>query len=133
MDKSTGSRTLLLIFPPLVGYLVYAMSRMSLGVVLPSIQSAFGIFEVQAGVLVSTSILSIAIAMAFGGYLADRIGVTATFLLGLILLTSGLWFMSAASDFVNLAGFLALAGVGGGIINPTVYTGLENICPLPEA
>ena len=127
--KSTGSHTLLLIFPPLVGYLVYAMSKMSLGVVLPSIQSAFGIFEVQAGVLVSTCMLSIAIAMAFGGYLADRIGVTATFLLGLILLTSGLWFMSAASDFVNLAGFLALAGVGGGIMNPTIYTWLGEYLP----
>lgn len=105
------------------------MYRMSLGVVLPSIQAAYGIFEVQAGILVSTSLLSIGIAMIFGGYLADRIGVTATSLLGLLLLTSGLWLTSIGLNFASLAGFLALAGAGGGVINPTVYTWLGKHLP----
>lgn len=127
--KSSNFKVLLFIFPPLIGYLVYAMFRLSLGVVLPSIQLTYGIFEAQAGVLVSTSLLSIAIAMVLGGYLADRIGITATFLAGLILLTTGLWLTSIASTFINIVGFLALASLGGGIINPTVYVWLGEHLP----
>lgn len=107
---------------PLVGYLVYAMFRFSLGVALPQIQAAYTMSDVEAGLMVSVGSISITVFILYGGYLTDRLGVSSSFLLGVVLFSLGLMLFAFAWDFWTLTAFLFLAGVGSGILIPTVYS-----------
>ena len=107
---------------PLVGYLVYAMFRFSLGVALPQIQAAYTMSDAEAGLMVSVGSISITVFILYGGYLTDRLGVSSSFLLGVILFSLGLVLFAFAWDFWTLTVFLFLAGVGSGILIPAVYS-----------
>jgi MFS family permease len=107
---------------PLVGYLVYAMFRFSLGVALPQIQAAYTMSDAEAGLMVSVGSISITVFILYGGYLTDKLGVSSSFLLGAILFSLGLMLFAFAWDFWTLTVFLFLAGVGSGILIPTVYS-----------
>lgn len=107
---------------PLLGYVAYAMFRFSLGVALPAIQLSYGLSDVEAGLMVSLGSISLTIFILYGGYLTDKLGVSLSFLVGASLFSLGLVLFTFSLNFWMLAGFLFLAGVGGGILIPTVYS-----------
>jgi len=107
---------------PLLGYLVYAMFRLSLGVALPEIQAAYLMLDVEAGLMVSVGSVSIMVFILYGGYLTDRLGVFLSFLLGIFLFSLGLVLFMFAWNFWVLTVFIFLTGVGSGILIPTVYS-----------
>jgi len=113
----------------MLGYLAYAMYRVSFGVILPGVEEAYQISDVEAGLAVSLGSLTITVFILYGGHLADRLGVSTSLLLGVSILSGSLLGFGFAGGFPLFLLLLSTAGVGGGIVVPAVYTWIGEASP----
>lgn len=98
MKKHTGKLILLLF---LSGYVLFAMFRTVSGVVLPLISSEFILSDGEAGLLISSAMLSTAVAMGLVGHISNSAGRENSLLLGYLLLTSGIVLTSFTPSYIS--------------------------------
>jgi MFS family permease len=113
----------------LVGYVLFAMFRTVVGVVLPGISSEFALNNVQAGVLVSSAMLSQAIATVIVGHLSGIAGRGKSLVLGYLLLTSGMILTSFAPNYSVCLLVFSVASFGAGVFAATLYAFVGEMVP----
>lgn len=117
----------------LLGFLTWPTSRFSIGMVLPEVQNSFSIGESEAGMLLSMLMLSSSIIMALIGWIVGRVGIQRTYILGLGVLSVGLFLIASATSFALLVFSMLVTGIGVGIMIPTVYTIFGEYLPKRRA
>ncbi|MBS7623017.1 MFS transporter [Candidatus Bathyarchaeota archaeon] len=120
-------RLILLLF--LSGYVLFAMFRTIGGVVLPRISLEFTLSDVEAGSLISSAMLSTAVAMALVGYISNAIGREKSLLLGYLLLTSGIVLAGFTAGFNSCLLAFVIASFGAGILVSTLYAFVGDVLP----
>ncbi|MEM4251201.1 MAG: MFS transporter, partial [Candidatus Bathyarchaeia archaeon] len=120
-------RLILLLF--LCGYVLFAMFRTIGGVVLPRISLEFTLSDVEAGSLISSAMLSTAVAMALVGYISNAIGCEKSLLLGYLFLSSGIVLAGFTAGFTSCLLAFVIASFGAGILVSTLYAFVGDVLP----
>jgi len=113
----------------LIGYVTFAMFRMSIAVVLPEIRNLFGLTETQAGTLFSSLFLAILITLNLSGYLSGLMGRGVVAIAGLLLSSRGALLLGLASSYFSSLGAICLSGLGAGLFVPSLYVSMGEIMP----
>ncbi len=119
--RAEGLATLVI---ALGGYFVFAMFRLSFGVVLAEITPLLEISKVEGGLLVSSNMAVMAVTAFFSGRLTDRLGFRAINSTGLLIFSAGMLLASQAKNFLAIAATVALSGFGAGMMVPSLYVGI---------
>lgn len=106
----------------IVGYFVFSMFRLSLGVALPSIMIDVKIDEVMAGWLYSSQIWLIAILVTPFGVLADRVGRKRLLIIGYLLSSLNIVLFSLSADYFGLLITLIFVGISAALLIPSYYS-----------
>lgn len=117
----------------LLGFLMWPTFRFSIGMVLPEVQNSFTIGESEAGMLLSMLMISSSIIMALIGWIMGRVGIQRTYILGLGVLSVGLFIIASATSFDLLVFSMFVIGIGVGLMIPTVYTIFGEYLPRRRA
>lgn len=113
----------------LVGYVTFAMFRMSIAVVLPEIRSLFGLSGTQAGALFSSLFLAMLITMNLSGYLSERVGRIVVSVSGLLLCSLGVLLLGSAGSYFSSLSAIGISGLGIGLFIPSLYSSMGEIMP----
>lgn len=113
----------------LCGYVLFAMFRTISGVVLPRISGEFVLSDVEAGLLISSAMLSTAVAMALVGHISNAVGRERSLFLGYLLLTSGIVLTSFVPGYISCMLTFAIASFGAGILVSTLYALVGDVLP----
>lgn len=105
-----------------MSYVIFAMYRLSFGMIIPSMEEGLHIGKVLAGSLFSITSLATAISTFLAGSFMARISVKNTYLLGMLLLCLGMVLVPTTSGYLVLTAYLIIAGFGAGLLVPTLYT-----------
>jgi ACS family hexuronate transporter-like MFS transporter len=108
----------------IVGLILTAQTLANIGPLgIPAIASLIradlGLTLTEAGSFLSAYYVGPALLSLPAGTLADTWGIKRTLVLGQIIITLGLIAVSASTSYLMLAGLMALAGCGYGLLNPT--------------
>ncbi|MBD1589335.1 MFS transporter [Pseudomonas typographi] len=101
----------------------------TMGFLLGSIKTEFGLTSAQAGLLASASFVGMAAGALMSGALADRFGRKLIFQTSMIIWGAASYLCSIAPDATWLAIFRALLGVGMGMETPLAQTLLSEFVP----
>ncbi len=85
---------------------------------LPAIGHDFGLRAVDVNVAITAYLLSVAVSVPLGGWLADRLGVRAVFIGAIALFTVASLACGLSDDIVVLCTLRVLQGVGGALMVP---------------
>lgn len=122
MPFKGGASVLWAVLVIFLGYVSFAMFRLGLGVVLPSIIREMGIGEFEAGVLYSIPLWSTAAFLILSGWMADYFGRKKILLLGYLLLAIGTLLFSHSHSYLLSAASLALSGFAASMIITSYYS-----------
>jgi MFS transporter, ACS family, hexuronate transporter len=108
----------------IVGLILTAQTLANIGPLgIPAIASLIrddlGLTLTQAGSFLSAYYVGPALLSLPAGTLADSWGIKRTLVLGQVVISLGLIAVSASGSYLALAGLMALAGCGYGLLNPT--------------
>jgi len=120
-------RLILVLF--LCGYVLFAMFRTISGVVLPRISGEFVLSDGEAGLLISSAMLSTAVSMALVGHISNTVGREKSLLLGYLLLTSGIVLTGFTPSYISCMLTFAIASFGAGILVSTLYALVGDVLP----
>lgn len=96
-------------------FFMFAMTTDSVGLIIPQVIREYGLSMTTAGALQYGSMLGIASAGLFLGFLADRIGRKRTIVAGLALFAATSYLFPGASTFVAILALVFTAGIAIGI------------------
>jgi MFS family permease len=96
------------------------LARFGYTMVLPDMQKSLAMDNAQAGLLATVNLAGYLILSMIGGALASRYGARAVATLGLVLAGIGMIFTGLAPDFLFLAIWRGLTGIGSGAGNIAV-------------
>lgn len=113
----------------LIGYVTFAMFRMSIAVVLPEIRRLFELSETQAGALFSSLFLTMLITLNLSGYLSDRIGRRVVPVAGLLMSSLGTLLLGSSFSYLTSLGAISLSGLGAGLFISSLYALMGEIMP----
>jgi MFS family permease len=113
----------------LLGYVSYAMLRLSMGVMLPEIVNEFDLVELQSGAFISSSFAGMIVTLGVAGYLSDRLGRTIAATAGLSLLSIGVLLTGYSNSYLNATVSVFIAGLGAGVFVPSAYAALGEALP----
>jgi len=113
----------------LVGYVLFAMFRTVVGVVLPGISSEFALNNVEAGVLVSSAMLSQALATVMVGHISGIAGRGRSLFLGYLLLASGMVLTSLAPNYPVCLLVFSVSSFGAGVFVASLYAFVGEMLP----
>ena len=85
---------------------------------VPAIGHDFGLRAVDVNAAITAYLLSVAISVPLGGWLADRLGVRAVFIGAIALFTVASLACGLSTDIVTLCALRVLQGVGGALMVP---------------
>jgi len=128
-QSKIGQKSVLFLAPMLVGYIAFAMFRMSIAVVLPEIRSLFGLSGTQAGALFSSLFLAMLITMNLSGYLSERVGRIVVSVAGLLLCSLGVLLLGSAGSYFSSLSAICISGLGIGLFIPSLYSSMGEIMP----
>lgn len=114
---------------PLVGYLVWAMFRLSFGVIIPTVMSEYGLIEAEGGALFSSSLGAMGVVMLIGGYLSDRIGKRIMMAIGFTFLSVGILAGGYSRGYSSLLFLMFIIGIGAGIFSSALHAFAGDIMP----
>ncbi|MDA4133975.1 MAG: MFS transporter [Thaumarchaeota archaeon] len=123
-----GSRSAALLAVSLPTF-VYGLFRFSIGIVVPQIESSYGINDSLMGAIVSVSVGIVGIGVFVSGNVAGRYGTRATIIAGMLLFTSSIAVMAAGVSLVVFSVLFMVASLGSGLIIPTSYSVVTSILP----
>ncbi len=106
----------MLILSAVLAIFVYGMIAATLGTILPDFSSRFHLTPKQNGTIALTQALGLVIASISVGPLVDSQGVKTGLLLGLAIICIALFLLPRSTGFGQVAAYLFLLGLGGGII-----------------
>lgn len=87
--------------------------------IAPLIRDSLGLSTAQAGSFLSAYYIGPSLMSLPAGRMADRWGVTATMVMGQVLIALGLFAVAGANSFTLLTVLMMVAGAGYGMLNPT--------------
>ena len=112
-----------------LGYVCYAMLRLSIGVMLPEIANEFSLGELQSGAFVSSLFVGMTVTMGIAGYISDRLGRTTASTAGLSLMSMGILLTGYSNSYLNASVSIFITGLGVGVFTPSMYAALGEILP----
>ncbi|MEK7371318.1 MAG: MFS transporter [candidate division NC10 bacterium] len=86
----------------------------------PRLLEAFALSRLEVGLLLPAAYIGGLVFALPGGYLADRVGVRAAFVGGLLITGGPLVGAALAPSFPAFLGFLVVAGIGWSLVNPAL-------------
>jgi ACS family hexuronate transporter-like MFS transporter len=117
----------------LSGYVLFAVFRFTIGLVLPGVTSEFHLSPAESGVFASAPLLSTVLTMAAGGYLIDRMSKKLIYSMGMLMLWLGALLSSLSSSYLLALAFIFVAGAGAGLLPPSIYSIMGNLRPRSRA
>lgn len=100
-----------------LGMLAFGIVLTTLGAVLPSIMTRFGIDKAEAGTLFLLLSFGILVGSLVFGPIVDRYGYKRLLLLATAMIAAGLEGIAIAPSMSTLRVAIALIGIGGGVVN----------------
>lgn len=122
-------KILLIIIFPLIGYAIWAMFRLSVGVFIPEVMMEYNLVEAEGGAIVSLLLGTMAVFMILGGFLSDKVGTKTAMSMGFTILSCGLIFGGYSYNYSTLLLALLITGTGAGIFTPPLYAFVGNVIP----
>jgi ACS family hexuronate transporter-like MFS transporter len=117
----------------LSAYVLVAVFRFAMGLMLPGLSSEFHLSPAEAGVFASAPLLAGILTTAAAGYLFDRIGKRLALTIGSLMLWSGSLLSSFSPTYILALFFIFVAGAGAGFLIPGVYSIMGTIRPSSRA
>jgi MFS family permease len=117
----------------LSAYVLLAIFRFAMGLMLPSLSSEFHLSPAESGVFASAPLLSGILTTAAAGYAFDRIGKRLVLAIGSLMLWLGGLLSSFSPTYLLALFFIFIAGAGAGFLIPGVYSIMGNIRPSSRA
>ena len=117
----------------LSSYVLFAVFRFTIGLILPGVTSEFHLSPTESGVFASAPLLSTVLTMAVGGYISDRISRKLIFSMGLLVLWLGTLLSSLSSSYLLALTFIFIAGAGAGLLPPSIYSIIGDLRPRSRA
>jgi len=117
----------------LSAYVLLAVFRFAMGLMLPGVSSEFRLSPAEAGVFASAPLLSGILTTAAAGYVFDRIDKRVGLAIGSLMLWLGSLLSSFSPNYLLALFFIFVAGAGAGFLIPGVYSIMGNIRPRSRA
>lgn len=111
---------LLLAMGTLVVFGALGLARFGYSTVLPSMQADIGLNNEQAGLLATSNLAGYLIMSIIGGVLASRYGTRLTASIGLLLAGAAMMLTGLSGNFLTVAVWRALTGIGSGAANVSI-------------
>ncbi|MGD0636935.1 MAG: MFS transporter [Nitrososphaerales archaeon] len=108
---------------------VYGLFRFSVGIVVPQIESSYGINDSLMGAIVSVSVGIVGLGVFVSGSIAGRFGTRATIIAGMSLFSASIALMATGVSLAVFSVLFMLASLGSGLIIPTSYAAVTAILP----
>lgn len=122
-------RTVVEMMPPLLGYLVLAMFRLSIGVIIPEVIREYRVNEAVGGLTLSSLLGAMALTTMLGGYTTDRVGKKTTMAMGLTLMACGMLLGGFPTGYMGLLSSMFMAGAGSGTFTAALFAFAGDIMP----
>ncbi|MCW3975144.1 MAG: MFS transporter [Candidatus Bathyarchaeota archaeon] len=114
---------------PLIGYLILAMFRLSVGVIIPEVIYEFSLTEAEGGMLLTSLLGAMALIIIVGGHLSDRIGRKITMSIGFTIMSAGIIIGGYSVGYWALLISLFITGIGTGIFIVALYALMGEVMP----
>jgi fucose permease len=119
----------MLILAAILAIFVYGMIAAMLGTILPDLSKRFQLTPQQNGTIALTQAVGLIVASVAVGPLLDYQGKKVGLLLGLALITIALFLLPKSKGYGQIAMYLLLLGLGGGIIVTAANALVSDINP----
>jgi fucose permease len=119
----------MLILAAILAIFVYGMIAAMLGTILPDLSKRFQLTPQQNGTIALTQALGLIVASVAVGPLLDYQGKKVGLVLGLALITIALFLLPKSKGYGQIATYLLLLGLGGGIIVTAANALVSDINP----
>lgn len=119
----------MLILAAILAIFVYGMIAAMLGTILPDLSQRFSLTPKQNGTIALTQAIGLIIASLMVGPIIDVQGKKIGLILGLALITIALFLLPKSSGFGQIATYLFILGLGGGIIVTGANALVSDISP----
>ncbi len=114
---------------PLIGYLILAMFRLSVGVIIPEVIYEYSLTEAEGGMLLTSLLGAMALVIIVGGHLSDRIGRMITMSIGFTTMSFGILIGGYSVGYWALLISLFITGIGTGIFIVALYALMGEVMP----
>src|SRR5262245_53422752 len=108
---------------------VYGFFWFSTGFLVPSLESAYSINDVLAGVVLSLSVGLVTLGVFLSGFSSQRLGDKRTILLGFVVFASVTGLLTSRWNLYEFALLFLLTSFGGGLMIPASYSLVGRILP----
>lgn len=113
----------------LSGYILFAIFRFAIGLMLPGLTSEFQLSPAESGVFASAPVLSSVLTTPLAGYISDRVGRKSVFAIGSLVLWSASFISALSPNYLLALLFIFIAGAGAGFLPPSIYSIMGNLRP----
>jgi MFS family permease len=105
------------------------MTVATLGISLPEVRETLSLSEIQAGSLFSAIFIVAMVSSSVAGRMSDKIGRKVVLVVGVATLSLGFALSGLSQSYHLTLGLLAFAGLGYGIITPSLYALMSDLLP----
>jgi len=112
-----------------VGYIIWAMFRFSIGIIIPEVMQEWHLTEAEGGAILSSLLVAMAISMIFSGHLSDRVGRNVIMSAGFTILSAGILLGGYCVGYLTLLIFVFIAGIGAGTFTVALYAYAGDVVP----
>ncbi|MEE9550041.1 MAG: MFS transporter [Candidatus Binatia bacterium] len=109
--------------------LIPSITVATLGISLPEIRETLSLSEIQAGSLFSAIFIVAMVSSSVAGRISDRIGRKTVLVVGVASLSLGFALSGLSHSYALMLGLLGFAGLGYGIITPSLYSLMSDLLP----
>jgi MFS family permease len=106
---------------PLMGYVIFAMFRLSIGVTIPEVMREYHVKEAVGGLVLSSLLGAMALMTLLGGHLSDRVGKKTAMAMGLTLMACGMLWGGFPTGYAGLLSSMFITGAGSGIFTAALF------------
>ena len=117
----------------LTGYVLFAVFRFTIGLMLPGLTAEFRLSPAQSGAFASAPLLATVLTMSIGGYTSDRFNRKLVFSMGSLILWVGALLSSISPSYLLALAFIFVAGAGAGFLPPSIYSIMGDLRPQARA
>ena len=132
LEKSEGTNTRLLLIVVVTAILISVLNQTFVNVVVPDIQSDYGVTQGQVGWVITGYMLVFAVGIPLYGRIADLYSLRRTFTVGLAVLAAGSLFCALAPTLSLLVAGRILQAVGASAIPALGFAAVAKALPPGE-
>jgi MFS family permease len=108
---------------------LYGLYRFSVGVLVPSMESAYSMSDAAAGGVVSASVAMVGIGVIGSGYLGQRYGDLKVILAGFLVFSVSMAMVALTSSLIPFSSLFLLAALGSGLMITPSYGVAASLYP----